>query len=105
MNTTEPDDGTAASIHTHKRQGEIARPFGVIQRDLALGDDVYEFAESAPIAKLDGSLNSSKQGIVFAQSYVLAGLVARTTLAHNDRATRDELAGKHLDTEPLRIRI
>jgi len=72
---------------------------------LALRDDVDEFAEPATVAKLDRPRNSSKQRIVFAESHVLAGLVARATLAHDDRPTRDEFARKHFDTEPLGIRV
>jgi hypothetical protein len=72
---------------------------------LALGDDVDEFAEPATITKLDSSRNGSEQRIVFPKSHVLAGLVAGATLAHYDRPTCDEFTRKHFDTEPLRIRV
>ena len=73
--------------------------------ELALRDDVDEFPEPATITKLDSSRNGGKQRIVFAESHVLAGLIARATLAHNNRPTRDEFARKHFDTEPLGIRV
>jgi hypothetical protein len=73
--------------------------------ELALRDDVDEFTEPATIAKFDSSRNGSKERIIFAESHVLAGLVARTTLAHDNRPTCDEFTREHFDTEPLRIRV
>jgi hypothetical protein len=59
---------------------------------LALRDDVNKFTKPAAVAKLDGTRNRGKQRIVFPESHVLARLVARATLPHDDRATGHDLA-------------
>lgn len=72
---------------------------------LALGQNIDEFPHAPAIAKFDCSGNGGKEGVILTQSHVLSGLITRTALTDDDGTTGDELAGEHLDAQPLRIRI
>lgn len=73
-------------------------------RELFLGCNyAYVFAEPATVPKLYGTRHGRKQRIVFTQTDILSGLVARPALPDDDGATRDKFARKCFYTEPLRI--
>jgi hypothetical protein len=69
------------------------------------GFDADELAEAATITKLDDAGYACEQGVVLADTYILASLVAGAALTYEDGASGDVLAAEALNAEPLCIRI
>src|SRR5580658_6758712 len=72
-----------------------------------LGDglDGSEPAAVAAIRKLYTARDLGKQRVVGANAHVDARLYAGAALADNDGSTGNQLAGKRLHAQPLRIRV
>jgi hypothetical protein len=67
--------------------------------------DADEAAVAATVGELHDAGDESEERVVLALANVFAGLVARAALAHENRASVDELAAEALYAEPLSVRI
>ena len=65
----------------------------------------YERTVFAALTELHCAVNHSEQGVVFADTYVLAGVVLSTTLTHDDVASDDVLTTKNFHAETLGMRF
>lgn len=70
--------------------------FGIYADELALAALVFKFYKT---------FDQSKERIVLAAAYVLAGLPFCTALTSQNVAAEDMLAAKFLKPKPLRVRI
>jgi hypothetical protein len=67
--------------------------------------DADEASTAAAVFELDVTGNEREQRVVFALPDVLTRLVLRAALAHQNRASIDQLASEALYPEPLTVRI
>ncbi len=65
----------------------------------------YERTVLAALAELHSTINHSEQGVVFADTYVLAGVVLSATLTHDNIASNDGLATENFHAETLGMRF
>jgi hypothetical protein len=72
---------------------------------LLVGLDADEAAMAAPVRELHVPGDEREERVVLALANVFAGLVPRAALAHENRASVDELASEALYAEPLSVRI
>src|SRR6185437_1122180 len=93
------------AVWTAKRGGSSRPPIDAVGVPLALSDNVNVLPEPAAIAKFDRSGDLREQGVIFAETDVLARLVAGAALAHDNGAPRHEFARENLDAQPLRVRV
>src|SRR4051794_10683260 len=64
-----------------------------------------DVAAAVPAREGDRPTDFREDGIVAPEPRPVAGVEAGATLAHDDRAGRHRLACKHLDAEPLSVRV
>lgn len=62
-----------------------------------------ESAVAPTVEKFDVAGDQREKGVVLALTDVFAGLVPRAALAHQDRASVDELSAEALDAQPLSV--
>jgi len=67
------------------------------------GLDADEAAVAAPVGELNDTGDESEERVVLALADVFACLVARAALAHENRASIDELAAEAFYAEPLSV--
>ena len=78
------------------------RAFGVL---LCQGQNAYIGLVLTLLAERNRSVNEGKQRVVLTHTYILTGVVNRTTLADDDVAGLSELTAEQLDTESLALRL
>jgi hypothetical protein len=69
------------------------------------GYNRYERAVFAALAELHRTVDHSEQGVVFADAYVLAGVVLSATLTNDDVAGDDALTTENFHAETLGMRF
>ena len=65
----------------------------------------YERAVFAALAELHRTVDHSEQGVVFADTHVLTGVVLGTTLTHDNVAGDDVLTTEYFHAETLGMRF
>ena len=68
-----------------------------------LRDDGHKLAQLPAVTELDHAGDLGEQGVIFAASYVEAGLQPRAALAHDDGAAGDKLSAECFYAKPLRV--
>jgi hypothetical protein len=88
-------------------RGEMREVKGLVRCGRLLGErkNVDDATMLATIGELDDAIDACEKRIVLGAADVLAGLIARATLANQNAAASDDLAAEALDAEPLSVRI
>src|SRR5208283_1695455 len=69
------------------------------------GHDADVLAHAAPVAPLDLAVDLGEQRVVIAYADILARLVTRAALAHDNRSARNHQAAEELDPQTLSVGI
>ena len=75
------------------------------QSALDAGIDTDELAGTPPVTKNDDAGDFSKQRVVFAAADILAGLVDRAALPHQDRTACHQFSTKSFDPQALSVGV